>query len=419
MMKRWIWTCAAALALPGWVSTAGAYSLLDRAYGTQELGISARSRAMGGTGAALGQGVYSLVDNPAALSLMRGNRFQIDGYLARSSENRFVPVFDTFDSFVDETAIAVNDDGYASIQGGVAFDKWGPRGPVVAAGIFNRYDPRYDYFNEIRTADNSDIILGNHYIETGGVLRAFSLGASLPIEDVAHVGAAVNYYFGTFRNRNALVAEPQADFDTEITRSERSVDGVSLTLGGAAQIDERIGVGASIETAPNLDDDATSWVNDTVIEESSGSGDLKLPLRVQGGFTYKPRNTLRTTFAGDFVYVPWSDLEDHLNPDVALQDTWDIRFGLEHVFYNDLAGRIGFRFAEAYAMEEADRATFTFGFGYIVEQIQIDLAGEVGKRNSRQEPVLERDAGPRIGLGTDRIEDTLVRVFLGANYSFE
>ena len=38
--------------------------------------------------------------------------------MALASENRFVPIFDTFDSFVDENAIAVNDKEYGTLQGG-------------------------------------------------------------------------------------------------------------------------------------------------------------------------------------------------------------------------------------------------------------------------------------------------------------
>ena len=63
---------------------AGAFSFMDRAYGTPELGLSPRSRAMGGVGTALGSGAYSLVDNPAALVLSRGDGIQLQGYLARA-----------------------------------------------------------------------------------------------------------------------------------------------------------------------------------------------------------------------------------------------------------------------------------------------------------------------------------------------
>jgi hypothetical protein len=74
---------------------AGAYSFLDRAYGTPQLGLSARSRAMGGAGAAMSDGVFSLVDNPGNLVLLRGNRGSSQAY-GPGCENRLVPL-DTFD----------------------------------------------------------------------------------------------------------------------------------------------------------------------------------------------------------------------------------------------------------------------------------------------------------------------------------
>lgn len=401
--------------------SADAFSYLESVYGTQELGLSARSKAMGGTGAAVGQGVYSLVDNPAAMLLARGSRVQGLGVLARASENRFVPIFDTFDSFVDEAATAVNDDGYGALQGGVVLDRWGEKGVMVSAGIFNRYDPRYDFFNEIRTSQNTDEIIANQFIEVSGVIRSATVGAAWAPDANFGVGAAVNYYYGTVDTYNATIGRPDSNVDTETSRSERKMDGVSVTLGGTARVDDRLQVGLSIETAPNLTDDRTVYANgDPVDLADLENGDVELPFRAQGGIAYRPRNTLKTTFAADVVYTAWEDVTDYANPDLALNDTWGVRFGIEHVFYNELGGRLGFRFEESYVDEEADLSAFSFGFGYIVDTLHLNLAGEVGKRNSRQQPLTPRDhLSPRVGLGTDRVEDTLVRVSLGASYYFD
>src|SRR5690348_17914631 len=107
----------AALALAGALAAppAAAASFLDRAFGTPELGVSARLRGLGGAGGALGDGGLGLLDNPVSPLLSgttgarRGGTLQLSGGLARASENRFVPLYDTFDSYVHETAIAVND----------------------------------------------------------------------------------------------------------------------------------------------------------------------------------------------------------------------------------------------------------------------------------------------------------------------
>jgi len=432
-MMRATLSLVLAAALVGAAGPAHAFSFLDRAYGTPEAGFSARSRAMGGAGAALGNGAYSLMDNPAALALMPGTRLQLQGSLSRASENRFVPLFDTFDSFVDETAIAVNDNGYGSVQGGFVLDRTGGHKVLVSVGIFNRYDPRYDYYDELRSSDVGDSLLNNKLITTEGVLRSLTAGVAIPIGEGSSLGAAVNYYFGTLTDRRALVQYPTSFYSTATdTVLERKLDGFSVTIGALAHVDERLDVGASIETAPKLHDDYTLWYNGQEVSPENSNADLTLPLRVQGGISYRPRNTYETTFAADVVYQPWSDLTDKLPEDLlqsqygipmTLNDTWQGRFGIEHVFYNNLPARIGFRFGDSYGMTEAQTSAFTFGFGYLVNQVKLDVAGEVGKRVTRQTPVRSRGDLLRenfpVGTGKDRVEDTLVRVFLGLDYAFE
>jgi len=406
------------------------YSYLDQVYGTPELGVSPRSRAMGGAGAVLGNGAWSLVDNPAAMASQSGTLLQFDLSAARASEDRFVPLFDTFDSYVTETAIAVNDDAYGSVQGGLIFDEWQKIGLKVAAGVYTRYDPRYNYEDEVRvnsSGNNRDRIANQLFMSTEGVLRTLSVGAALPIADRFGVGAGVNYYFGDIRSKSSLAVSiplnggPQASTSEEL---RRDLDGFSVTVGATGKVDERLDLGVSLETAPNLDDSAVYLQDGEQVDIPGGnSGDLKLPLRAQGGLAFRPRNTYRTTFVFDAVYQPWTKTKDHIvdaqaeEDQLLLQDTWDLRFGLEHVFHNDFAGRIGFRYAQAYTQDEADRATFTFGIGHKVERFAVDVSGEVGKRSTRQDPLRPRPVQEgAVGTGRDRVEDTLVRVFLGVQF---
>jgi hypothetical protein len=91
-----------------------------------------------------------------------------------------------------------------------------------------------------------------------------------------------------------------------------------------------------------------------------------------------------------------------------------VRFGLEHQYVRGVPARIGFRYARSPAMREADHVAFTFGVGYQVPRLAFDFAGEIGKAYSRQQPLWPRaQQGPAVGAGTDRVEDTLVRVVLG------
>jgi hypothetical protein len=373
---------------------------------------------MGGTGVASANGVYSLADNPAALVLAPGSRASVAGGITRASENRFVPLFDTFDSFVDEAAIAVNDHAYASFTGGVTWDPRRWRGVLLSAGILDRLDPRYDYYDERRTTATTDVIVSERFIRSRGVLRSASFGAALPLEHGAGIGVAFHRWFGTLQDRDALV--PRATgVSGRVTELSRRISGHSFSLGAAWRASERLDVGLCYETAPRLHEDYTLAQDDSIVTAPESNVDARLPSRLLLGAAYRPRNAFRTTFALDAAYTPWTDLRDPLLPNAAFLDTWDIRLGLEHIYYNALPGRIGFRYTRAYALREADRATFTFGIGHRVGRVVLDLSGELGKRISRQEPLWPRDEqGPAVGTGRDRVEDTVLRLFLGAETGF-
>jgi hypothetical protein len=174
-----------------------------------------------------------------------------------------------------------------------------------------------------------------------------------------------------------------------------------------------------VETEAVLHDDYTTWEDGTVTTGPESSREVHVPYRVQGGASYRPRNTLRTTFVMDAVWQPWTELRDPALAQAPAHDAWDVRFGLEHVYANTLPGRIGFRYTRAPQQAGADRVTFTFGMGFALEPFQLDVSGEVGKMTSRQDPLWPRDEqGPAVGAGRDRVEDTLVRIYLGTRLAF-
>lgn len=420
MMRRVMVILLAASTLAG--ARAQGATCLERGYGSPEIGMSARSRAMGGAGAALGGGIYSLVDNPAALGLQRGSRFQMNAGIDRVSENRFVPLFDTFDSFVDETAVAVNDHTYGNATGGVVLD----RGVMIAAGIFDRYDPRYDYADERRSTSTSDQLIAERFIRSRGVLRSATVGAAVPfaIESMQHwftrasFGVALNWYYGTLSDRDALVPHAST-VSGRVSALDRKLAGGSLTTGVTVDVNEHLRAGATIETGPLLGNEAREYLDDSLISKPGDRRGLHLPARFQGGIAYRPRNAMRSTFAMDAIFMPWSWIDDQYHPGLQLLDTWDVRFGLEHLYYNSLPGRIGFRYQRGYAQREADRVAFTFGVGYRAERFGLDLSTEIGKRISRQDAVWPRlDQGPAVGAGRDRVEDTVVRMALGSQIQF-
>jgi long-subunit fatty acid transport protein len=229
---------------------------------------------------------------------------------------------------------------------------------------------------------------------------------------------AVNWYQGEIDTRDALVPHTSTSSAT-VTQLERRLSGLSVTAGASARVDQRLRASLAIESRPVLDNDYTRVEDGVVVSPAESSTDLELPMRVQAAAAFSPRNTHRTTFAMDVIWMNWSSVEDGLQPGLKLEDTWDVRFGLEHIYYNALPGRIGFRYSRSYAQREADRVAVTLGIGYRVENVSFDLGGEVMKRTSWQEPVWPREEqGPAVGAGNDRVEDTSARVTLGIQASF-
>lgn len=397
---------------------ANAASYLDRAFGTPELGVSARLRGMGGAGGALGDGALGLIDNPVSAVLGAGMapdavHVQLSGRLARMSENRFVPLYDTFDSYVHDTAIAVNDHAYGALDAGVAFAPRQLAGVVLGLASVEAWDPRYHYYDERRSTATTDQIVSESFITTQGTLRATSLSFSRAFPHGLAGGAAVHWYSGTITDRDALVPR-QSGISGRVTETRRTLHGASLSLGLAWRANERLTGAVAWESGPELTAKLTSWQDDIVVAGPDEERTEFRPARVHVSGAYRPRNSVRTVFAADAVWSPWSQVTLPSDPGFELLDTWDLRFGLEHRYLRDVSGRIGFRYERSPLLREADRAWFTFGTGWHVDRYALNAALEVGKRTSRQEPLWPRaqQAGA-VGAGLDRVEDTAARMSLG------
>src|SRR5688572_10419026 len=84
---------------------AAAYTYIESAFGTPMNGLSAKGIGMAGAVTAVPDGSFSLVQNPAMLANEGAQVADLTFRGIRYDETRFVPLFDTFDSFVKETAV--------------------------------------------------------------------------------------------------------------------------------------------------------------------------------------------------------------------------------------------------------------------------------------------------------------------------
>jgi hypothetical protein len=429
---RFLGATLTALALTLGTGTAGAFTVLDWGFGSPQGGASPRSLAMGSTGAALYQGSQGLFFNPAALlPETRWGEVDVTLGLTQTSEDRLVPLWDSFNSYVDDTIVATNRNRYGNVTGGGVLRLPGTD-MALAVGVFDRYSFAYDYYEEYRNPAGTDPIgdrdqiLQTRTIQNTGVLRSLSAGYSAGIAKRVQLGFAVHRYMGD-PSREVQRVNYQTHADT-VTTVDQELRGWGWSVGAWGRPTERIDLGVSFEGAFQVEGDyATSTtIDDSVRTESASQRTVDYPGTLRFGAVYHPRNRLRTTFAVEAERHFWESLSTPVTSvygdAVEVHDTWDLRIGLEHVFYNGMPVRFGFRFLENYADAESNRTIFSAGLGYHAAGFNFDVTGLLHRQTSRQAFLFDpsyRTTNNYNAPGTlERVEDTILELVIGASRSF-
>jgi hypothetical protein len=432
---RFLGATLTALALTLGTGTAGALTILDAGFGSPQGGAGPRSLAMGSTGASLYQGSQGLFFNPATLlPETRWGSVDFSLGLAQATEDRLVPLWDSFNSYVDDTIVATNRRRYGNATGG-AIVRLPGTDMALAIGVFDRYDFRYDYFEEFRnpvgttTGNVRDHVIETRTIEQAGALRAISAGYSAEIADRVQLGLAVHRYTGD-PSREVR----RANHDSLVT-SVKSVDqelrGWGWSVGAWGRPTERLDIGISFEgpfTAKGSRTTLADSIRPTKRITTGGAADRSVdyPGTLRFGATYHPRNRLRTTFAVELERRFWESLGSPaasvFGDTLRARDTWDLRVGLEHVFYNGLPVRFGFRYLENYADPESERSIFSAGLGYRAAGFTFDVTGLLQRQTSRQAFLFDPSYRSRNNYnapGTkEKVEDTIVQLVVGASRAF-
>ncbi len=415
------------------VATAAmADTALDARYGSPEDGASARSLAMGLAGVATFMGSSAMVQNPALLATFEGKAhldFQVG--IREANEDRFVPLYDTFDDFVAETAYALNRNSYASGQGGLVFRLPGEGQGALSVGLFERYDTDFDYREDVRSTTTDDLEQFNR-IASDGRLRSLSFGYGREVLPSVHLGLAAHRYFGTYTSVREEI--PVTGTPTR-NRFKRDLAGWGWTVGLHVEGYERLELGVSVEGPVKVSGahsqrafDGTAFVPDAGAP-ALGDYEIEYPTTVAFGFAYRPQNKLRTVFTIEARRRFWEKLNDSWADAVSeaastvtnlgLRNTWDFRLGVEHLFYNGMPARFGFRFVENYADRDSDRVVFSAGTGYAFEDLHVDITGQYTRQTTRQDFLFGSGASgvPNPGV-TPKVEDSGIRLTLGVSRDF-
>lgn len=406
-------------------------------YGDPFTWLGAESAAMGGTGAATYRGGMSTLFNPAFLVAETGRRLDSGIVLDQGHEDRFQPLFDSFDSWVIDAAIASNRQHYW--QSGFGFAARvgkGERAVAIGVSLADRFPYGYSFSEELRNPSPfppgsgepaRDMLIAVRERKVTGTLRALSVGIAAETSKDFSIGTAVNYHFGTRRDESSSIDLDNAGTNESYrTSDELKLSGANLTAGLRARVNERVELGLAVETNLRATGD---WRRRDVdlapaaATDTTSGAFYDYPWCARAGLSFRPRNDLRTLFTVEVEYRPWSELRDGTLDDVTpiLHDAADVRLGVEHVFYNGMPLRFGFRHMASYADRDAAITAFTAGTAAKVGEGSLGASIELAKTTSvlaHQFPYPTAYFGDSfVADPMARVEDTRFRV--GVSYTME
>lgn len=408
-------------------------------YGDQFAWRGAEINSMGGAGAALYRGGMSTIFNPALLADEQSVRLDAGFSLEQEHEDRFVPLFDSFDSYVTDAAIASNRYHYWQSGFGVA-QRLNSEGIPVVVGLSltDRYPFQYTFNEEVRNPafypeEERDILMEERELEVSGTLRNLSLGAGVQLHERFSVGGAVHYAFGK-RTEVVSVRDNWEEDGSYRTEEEMDLEGVNFTLGLKGSLNPRLDVGFSWESQLYADGETNGEYTfadpDSVFTSESLALDdtyFRYPNIFRGGVTFRPRTDPKTVFTMDLEYIPWHEMADSRYPGYDnprnLEDTKDVRIGLEHTFYNGMPLRFGFRHVNSYLDRDASASLFTAGIGVPYGSGVFSASLELGKVTSVQDHIFpyvppEENGEAYVADPQARVENTRFRLGVGYTLNY-
>jgi len=399
-------------------SSAAALGFLDLTTGDEALLPDARSIALGRTQMTEPTGAFTGRTNPALLARLDHGVVSLGGSVLRLEESRAFPAYDSFDGFLVESIYAFNDEYQWQRGAGVATGLTLAGFPVgFGFSVSPVRDFQYDYSEEVR--DNNaftqprDRLIALNEVQSDGWLDAWTIGAGCSVREDLDVGVSLEFLHGHQDVLIRTIFEREGRQETSLVQMS-TLDGRRALVGAAYHPNHRVSLAASWTAEIGLDGDALRGGDASRLfflgqatDGTPGVGRVVLtyPQEVKVGALYRPRARMATTVRLDANWTEWSAYRNSLIESPGLNDVWDVRGGIEHVFYNGMPVRFGFRWAPSPVRDEVATTAFTFGAGFRVGPLRADLAFEVSNREYRYEDLFD-DA---VFGGTTRRQKDLVQ----------
>ncbi len=381
-----------------------AWSISDSYFGNRFGMLDARSTAMGGTGLFEDLRPAGITINPANLTLMDKNAGITGGvFVNRNEDNRAVPLYNSFDNYIDDSVYASNINLYDDYSG-AAFTALKLGKARIGVGAY--YKPYLsfdgDYREQIRNNRNTDndgypeMVAVNTIANSGRLDQASavaSLGFRLGKVFDVNLGLDFGKLFGSIDSAKTIrwsqwaIDEVGEGVLPDYTYQEHTdLDGYRLKGGIGVRINENFGIGSTYALKSTLDRkldyalQQDAWLGHAAIDtDASLTEDYILPTEISLGLNYQPRNMImRTRFNLEADLVKFSEISSHY------QDCLNFSAGVEHHITNRLPLRLGFSSDNSYLrVVEPDGAiiakkivTPTISGGssvYLSENLHLDL----------------------------------------------
>jgi len=387
------------------------YSILESETGNVISNLDPHSAAMG---SAIGSGGSRLLDsiiNPASLAgLGNGIGFQFINSFMIDSDSRSLPMYNSFDAYCGEAVYVNNVNFFTDLSGGV-FYKTSLSDYEVAASF--QYRPYVsfaaNYFEQVRNNRNSDDNgyppkIAQNIIESSGGINAIAFQTAIKYKNYVSLGLEVAKLSGDSEMDKTITWTDEAQdimndnlVDLE-NNLNREFSAYQFKVGSNIIISPRIELGLSYTPKVEFDvtgdkdgEDVSSAVFVYTKFDSTGTAvdsltysQYTLPMNTRMGFTFKPRNIMKTTLNFDFEYVKWSET----NP--LYDDAVNYYIGVEHILKNKIPFRFGFNYKTNYGLQndsgivfadEITTPTFSAGTGFtVLNRFVVDLSVEYSNR---------------------------------------
>ena len=146
---------------------------------------------------------------------------------------------------------------------------------------------------------------------------------------------------------------------------------------------------------------------------------LSYPMKLSLGTEYRFQNILEARIFTDFIYTFWENFKDSETEDLNFDNTYDVRAGIEHIFFNKVPFRVGFDYGTLRESKNYSRAVLSAGTGIIMNNLQLDMAVGISSLVYRQADMFDNaDYGMDSVTDADRVRWNQLYVRIDVNYVF-